>query len=71
MIALNLCKSRGSEMQILSCENICGKYEIWELAGFCTLFVYQSKHIIAAGYAICCCMLPAVPSQRRLSGRKQ
>lgn len=36
MNALNLCNNRGSEMWILSCENIWGKYEIWELAGFYT-----------------------------------
>lgn len=43
---------------------------MWELAGSCALFVYQSKHVIAPGYAMYCRMLPAVPSQRRLSGRK-
>lgn len=56
MNALNLCNNRGSEMWILSCENIWGKYEIWELAGFYTLFVYQIKHIIAPGYAMHCCV---------------
>lgn len=57
MNALNLCNNRGSEMWILSCENIWGKYEIWELVGFYTLFVYQIKHIIAPGYAMHCCVL--------------
>lgn len=58
MNALKLCNNRGSEMWILSCENIWRKYEIWELDGFCTLFVYQSKHIIAPGYAMHCRVLP-------------
>lgn len=48
-------------MWILSCENIWGKYEIWELAGFFTLFVYQSKHTIAPGYAMHCPVLPVGP----------
>lgn len=70
MNALNLCNNRGSEMGILSCENIWGKYEIWELAGFYTLFVYQIKHITAPGYAMHRCVLPVGTSQRRLSGKK-
>lgn len=70
MNALNLCNNRGSEMWILSCENIWVKHEIWELAGFCALLVYPSKHTIAPAYAMHCRALPAVPSQRRLSGRK-
>lgn len=46
---------------MLSCENTWGKYKIWELVGFCTLFVYQSKHIIAPSYTMPCCVLPVGP----------
>lgn len=31
---------------------------MWDLAGFCSLFVYQIKHIIAPGYAMHCHVLP-------------